>query len=71
MLYIIELACVLLYLHINGILSKIRRMCNCVPAASACFDKVWNEAGCGQLGFDTIVAVADLKRLTIGLSPPS
>jgi hypothetical protein len=48
-----------------------QKMCNCVPAASACFDKVWKDVGCGHLGFDTIAAVADLKRWTIGLSPPS
>lgn len=42
-----------------------------IPAASACFDIVLNDVGFKQLGVDTVAAVADLKRVTIGLSPPS
>lgn len=41
------------------------------PAASACFDMVWKDIGFGHPGFEMKAAVADLKRLTMGLTPPS
>lgn len=42
-----------------------------LPAASACLDIVWNDVGFVQLGLDMVAVVADLNRVTIGLSPPS